>query len=683
MQPVKREVNSQNSMFSQSISRRAVCPGAKLGLILLIAFTSPLLAEVQERTLNDGQLILQDIPEIPEWLANRVQQYQNVRSASFQGWTEDGEGIYIKTRIGNTFQIHRVLKPGGTRSQLTYFKEPVGEVKAQPHGAGVAFTMDKGGSEFAQIFLLNSRTGESQLLTDGESRNRVLLWDKQGSQLAFQTTRRNGKDNDVWIMPVDDPASARAVYESGDGSWWGPGDFSEDGRYMLLQQFISVEDSRIHVVDLESDYMRIVAGDEQNPSANRVVGFSKTEVGFYFITNDRGRAAELAWRPLARDRGTRYVTEDIPWDVTEFALSEDGKRGAFVTNEWGVSRLYLLDTETHKFNAVDDLPVGVIFGLSFNPDNRRLALTMNTPQTPSDVFVMELGRRATRDGPLTRWTFSEVGGLDTDDFIQPQLVQYPTFDMQDDQPRQVPAFVYRPRARGPHPVIIHVHGGPEIQYRPFFNSNFQMWLAELGAAVIAPNIRGSLGYGFEYLSLDNGYRREDAVRDIGALLDWIEAQPELDENRVVITGSSYGGYMVLASAVHYSDRLSGGIDTVGISNFVTFLENTQGYRRDLRRAEYGDERDPEMRAFLESISPINQVDRINIPLLVVQGENDPRVPVNQSTQIVKALRERNVPVWYMNALNEGHGYDRKENLDIYQQVVLMFLDRFLAPPQDQ
>ena len=627
---------------------------------------------------TNGQLILQDIPEIPQWLADRVSQYQNVRSATFQGWTEDSQGIYIKTRIGNTSQIHRVRSPGGTRNQLTFFREPVGEVKAQPGGPGVAFTMDKGGSEFAQIFILDPRSGESRLLTDGESRNRVLLWDKQGTRLAFQTTRRNGKDNDVWMMDIDDPDSARPIYESDDGSWWGPGDISDDGRYMLLQQFISVEDSRIHVVDLESDYMRVVAGDKNNPSANRVVGFSKTEVGLYFITNDRGRAAELAWRPLARDRQTNYVTADIPWDVTEFALSEDGKRGAFVTNEWGVSRLYLLDTESSKYKAVDDLPVGVIFGLKFSPDNKRLALTMNTPQTPSDVFVMELGRRATRAGELTRWTFSEVGGLETDDFIQPQLVQYPTFDMENDEPRQVPTFVYRPRARGPHPVVIHVHGGPEIQYRPFFNSTFQMWLVELGAAVIAPNIRGSLGYGYEYLTLDNGYQREDAVRDIGALLDWIAEQPELDENRVVITGASYGGYVVLASAVKYSDRLSGGINTVGISNFVTFLENTQSYRRELRRAEYGDERDPEMRAFLEKISPINNVDAIDIPLLVVQGQNDPRVPVGQSTVLVEALRERDVPVWYMNALNEGHGYERKENIDIYQKAVMMFLDRFLA-----
>jgi len=641
------------------------------------AMAAPLHAEVAERTLNNGQLVLQDVPEIPDALANRLEQYQNVRSAFFADWTEDGDGIYVKTRFADTYQLHRVRMPGGARTQLTWFEEPIGEVQRQERGRKVAFTMDQGGSEDSQIFLLHA-DGESRMLTDGDSRNRILMWNDQGTRLAFQTTRRNGRDNDVWIMDPDNPEAAEPVYESGDGAWWGPGDFTKDGRYMLLQQYISVEDSRIYLKDLESGDIRMVTGSEEAPSANRVASFGGDEVGFYFITNARGQAAELAWKPLARERQTEFITTAIPWDVTEFALSEDGRRGAFVTNEEGISRLYLLDTRTHKYTRVPDLPVGLIFGLSFNPDNRRLAMTMNTPQTPSDVFVMHLGRRPTRGGPLTRWTFSEVGGLDTERFVVPELFRYPTFDSVGEQPRRVPAFIYRPPGEGPHPVVIHIHGGPEGQYRPGFSSTFQMWIAELGAAVIAPNVRGSLGYGYEYLSLDNGYKREDAVKDIGALLDWIAEQPYLDQDRVAVYGGSYGGYMVLASSVHYSDRLSAAVDVVGISNFVTFLENTQDYRRDLRRAEYGDERDPEMRAFLQGISPLTMVDRISIPLLVVQGENDPRVPASEAVQIVEALRERAVPVWYMNALNEGHGYARKENRDVYQQAAVMFLERYLV-----
>jgi len=276
-----------------------------------------------------------------------------------------------------------------------------------------------------------------------------------------------------------------------------------------------------------------------------------------------------------------------------------------------------------------------------------------------------------------RWTSSEVGGLDTTSFRTPELITYPTFDETEGAPRQIPAWVYRPVGDGPFPVVVSIHGGPESQARPGFSSTYQMWMEKLGVAVVVPNVRGSNGYGKEYRSLDNGFKREDSVRDIGALLDWIEVQPDLDSARVAVFGGSYGGYMVLASAVHFSDRLKAVVDIVGISSFVTFLENTQDYRRDLRRAEYGDERDPQMRAHLEKISPVNNVEKISTPIFVVQGENDPRVPVTESVQMVAALRELGNTVWYMNALNEGHGYRKKENRDIYQQATVMFLREYL------
>lgn len=373
------------------------------------------------------------------------------------------------------------------------------------------------------------------------------------------------------------------------------------------------------------------------------------------------------------------LTAGIGWDVTDFVLSTDGKRGAFVTNEDGASRLYLLNTRNHRYSRVGKIPLGLISDLGFSPDGRKLAITLSTPQSPSDVYVLQLGRRPEQAGALVRWTFSEVGGLDPQQFTEPELLHYPTFDLRGDKRRRVPAFIYRPRGPGPHPVIIHVHGGPESQYRPGFSSRAQMWVSELGAAVIAPNIRGSTGYDLEYLVLDNDYRREDAIRDIGALLDWIAAQPDLDESRVAIYGASYGGYVVLASAVLYSDRLRAGVDVVGISNFVSFLENTEDYRRAFRRYEYGDERDPEMRAYLERISPLNNADRINIPLLVVQGRNDPRVPASESEQIVRALRDHGQPVWYIEALNEGHGYARRENRRVYEQATVLFLQQYLLP----
>lgn len=634
--------------------------------------------EPKQWTANGGQLILEGVPEIPESLVGRLNRYQNVRSAVFLDWTEDGRGIYVRTRFGKLGQVHRVMQPGAYRQQLTWFDEPMGQVLRRNGRETLSITMDEGGHEQDQVYLFDPATGERRRLTDGESRNRLVQWSRDGRRMAYQSTRRNGRNNDLWWMDPERPGSAELLLEAPDGSWFGPADFSDNGRFLLVQRFIGVEDSRIYVLDLDERTLYRVAGNPDQPTANKAIAFDRKGAGFYYITNQRHRAAELAWMPLDGSAEPVYLTANSPWDVSHFALSDDGKRGAFVTNEDGISRLYLLNTRTRKYRRVSDIPVGLVSGLRFSPDSRKLAFNVSTAQTPSDVYVLELGRRAETHGDLRRWTFSEVGGLDTESFVEPELVRFPTFDRIGERQRTVPAFVYTPRGDGPHPVVIHVHGGPEAQYRPSFSKNVQMWVSELGAAVIAPNIRGSSGYDSEYLALDNGLKREDAIRDIGALLDWIATRDDLDETRVAITGTSYGGYVVLASAVHFSDRLRAGVDVVGISNFVTFLENTEEYRRDFRRLEYGDERDPEMRAFLQGISPLNRVDEIDIPLLVVQGRNDPRVPASESVQIVEALRRRGRPVWYIEALNEGHGYDRKENRDIAEQATILFLQKHLA-----
>lgn len=338
-----------------------------------------------------------------------------------------------------------------------------------------------------------------------------------------------------------------------------------------------------------------------------------------------------------------------------------------------------MDVKNQAYEKVNGLPLGVFGGYEFNQGGDKLAITINTAQTPSDVYVIDLKNDPLKSGDLTRWTYSEVGGLNTNHFAVPEMISYPTFDQVNGQARQIPAFIYKPKTPGPHPVVISIHGGPEGQARPTFSSTYQMWVDELGVAVVVPNVRGSDGYGKSYLQMDNGFKREDSVKDIGALLTWIDKQDDLDSGRVAVYGGSYGGYMVLASSVYYSDRLKAAVNIVGISNFVTFLENTQDYRRDLRRAEYGDERSPEMRKFLNNISPLNNVSKINVPMFVVQGENDPRVPVTEADQIVKALEEKQQTVWYMNALNEGHGYRKKENRDIYQQAVILFFQKYLIP----
>ncbi len=644
-------------------------------LALLLAAAGA--AAVERRVVNDGNLVLEDIPGIPAEIVEDLRRFQNVRSARLLDWTADGRSLYVRTRFAEVSQIHRVDMPGGARHQLTFFEEPVGDVERQPAGRLLTFTRDAGGDEFSQIFTFDPLTGRSVMLTDGESRNGEFEWSRDGRRLAFQSTRRNGASNDIWMLDAAAPGAARIVLESPDGSWWAPAEFSASGSRLLVENYLSIADSRIHLLDLDAGELELLAGGDGEPSSNYPIGFDAGDRGAWLITNRGGEFDQLAWLPLAGGAEPQIVTADIPWDVDAATLCNDRRRLAFVVNEDGHSALYLLDTRTRRYRRVDSVPTGQVYEMKFSPDDRRLALTLNTPQNPSDAYVLELGREPTKSGVLTRWTASEVGGLDTSRFVMPDLVHYRTFDEVDGRPRRIPAWVYRPPGDGPHPVVVYIHGGPESQSRPRFSSTFQMWLAKLGAAVVVPNVRGSAGYGKSYLALDNGFRREDSVRDIGALLDWIATQDDLDASRVAVYGGSYGGYMALASAVHYSDRLAAAVDVVGISNFVTFLENTEDYRRDLRRAEYGDERDPAMRAHLRKISPLNNVEAIDVPLLIVQGQNDPRVPVTEAGQMVAALREQGLPVWYMNALNEGHGYARKENRDVYQQAAVLFLRRYL------
>jgi dipeptidyl aminopeptidase/acylaminoacyl peptidase len=556
---------------------------------------------VTESTANNGNLVMQDVPAIPKEIVDSLNRYQNVRSAPFRDFSQDGKSIYISTRFGDVSQLHRVDKPGGARHQITFFDEPIGSISRQPDGDMIAFTMDAGGSEYSQIFVLDPKTGDSKMLTDGESRNGAISWSDKGGKIAYQSTKRNGRSNDLWMLDTQAPEKSRIVLESTDGSWWGPVDWDNKNLNLLVQQYTSASDSKVYALDLDSGNKTLLDGSEDNPSVNYALSYGKNDKGYFLTTNQDSEYQRLAYRDFNSAELT-IITKDINWNVSNFTLSKSGKRAAFTVNQDGISQLYLLDTKNFKYQAVQDVPIGLISGLTFSPDDKHLAMSLNTSQTPSDSFVLRLKRSPTKYEELSRWTYSEVGGLNTELFVVPELVRFESFDK-----RQIPAFVYKPNKSGPHPVIISIHGGPEGQARPYFSSNTQLWVNTLGAAVITPNVRGSAGYGKEYIGLDNGFNREDSVKDIGALLDWIASQPDLDASRVAVIGGSYGGYMVLASAVHYSDRLKAAVDIVGISNFVTFLENTKDYRRDLRRVEYGDERIPEMNAHLQAISPSNNV----------------------------------------------------------------------------
>lgn len=650
-------------------------PRLLLALAATLSLSIPAVAaEPNIRTANNGNLVMEDVPEIPQSLVDSLNRYQNVRSAPIRDFSADGESVFVSTRFGNVSQLHRVDQAGGARRQITFFQEPIGGVSRRPETDNIGFSMDEGGSEFAQLYLLDTATGEHQLLTDGKSKNDRMVWNRDGSLFAFRSTKRNGTSNDLWYMSPEDKNNAKLLLEADSGSYWSPIDWSKDSKHIIVHEYVSAANSYVYQVNVETKEKTLIAGDTNTDSVNFGLGYDRHERGFFFITNQFGEFNQLAYKKFSNGE-VKVITKNINWNLGGFAMDKVGKRAAFTVNEEGYNSLYLMDLKYLTFKKVEDLPIGLIGGLTFSDDAMKLGFTLNTADSPSDTYVLRLDRKPMRYKALERWTNSEVGGLDTSQFASPELIRFDSFDK-----RSIPAFMYKPTMKTANkklPVIISIHGGPESQYRPAFRSTVQLWVKELGAAVIAPNVRGSSGYGKEYLSLDNGFLREDSVKDIGALLDWIKTQPDLDSERVAVIGGSYGGYMVLASAVHYSDRLKAAVDIVGISNFVTFLENTKSYRRDLRRKEYGDERDAKMRAHLEAISPNNHVEKINVPMFVVQGHNDPRVPYTEAEQIVKALRDNGKPVWYMDALNEGHGYRKKENRDIYTQAVVMFFKEYL------
>lgn len=615
-----------------------------------------------------GNLVVSGVPEIPEALTERLRQYQNTRSASVRGWV--GDELLIATRFAQTVQLHRVATPSGARSQVTFFKEPVSQAFLPPaaNERGFVYARDVGGSEFYQLFFYDWASASSTMLTDGKSRYSSVVWDRQGERFAYTTTERNGRSWDIHLRTL---AGEQQIALETDSGAWGAEDWSPDGKRLLVSRYDSINESYTYQLDLDTGKLQPVL-DEALKVAIGGALYSPDGKGVYFTSDLGAEFMRLHYKDFATG-DIDVLTGDVPWNVEQFVISPDGQQMALTINEDGASRLAVWQIPGATPLALPELPVGTIANLAFSGDGAQLAFSLNQPNAPTDAFSIDLARRQ-----LTRWTDSEVGGLDTTAFAVPELIGYPTFDQQSGTPRQIPAYVYRPSTPGPHPVLISIHGGPEGQYRPRFSSTIQYMVNELGVVVIAPNVRGSAGYGKSYLQLDNGILREDSVKDIGALLDWIADQPDLDARRTAVMGGSYGGYMVLASLVHYSDRLAAGIESVGISNFVTFLTNTQDYRRDLRRAEYGDEREPEMRMVLESISPLNHVEKIQRPLLISQGANDPRVPASESAQIRDALNEAGTPVWYILARDEGHGFRKKVNRDYYIAAMMMFLARYVT-----
>jgi len=627
---------------------------------LLIGTAVPAAAEFAK----PAALTADGVPAVPDALAAATRPYMESRSAGFAGWNAADRSMLVSTRFGNVNQLHKVAAPLGMRRQISFEVEPLGG-SLSPSGDVLLVTKDNGGDEFFQLHTL--RNGRLAMLTaGGKSRNSLGAWSRDGRLIGFSSNERNGTDSDLYIMDPRNPASKKLVAEV-KGGGWGIADFAPGNARAVVFEYVSVTKSNLHLLDVATRRMTPI-GDHSKAIAYGGAQFAPN--GTLWVTSDEGSDVQRLGRiDVASGRFTP-LDAAAKWDVENFAISKDGRTVAIATNEAGISKLALLDVASGRTRRVASIPSGTIGGLEFAPWGT-LGLSLNSAKSPTDAFSLD-----PRTLKLTRWTESETGGLDPAVNIEPELVEVQSFDGE-----RVSGFLYRPDPRkfpGKRPLIVNIHGGPEAQTRPGFMGRSNYLLNEQGIAIFFPNVRGSTGYGKRFVSLDNGpSRREDSVKDIGAYLTRLTADPLLDSSRMAVTGGSYGGYMCYAAAIAYPDAFKGALCVVAISNFVTFLENTQSYRRDLRRVEYGDERDPAQRAKLLDISPLRRISEIKAPLFIVQGANDPRVPKSEADQIVKAIRAQGRTAWYLVGENEGHGFAKKENLDYLFWNTLMFWDQTL------
>jgi dipeptidyl aminopeptidase/acylaminoacyl peptidase len=639
----------------------------RLFLRVFIALLLPASALAQEAVFPAPDKVKVDgVPPIPMSIADGVAPYGQFRQARFVAWHPTRQRILISTTFGNVSQLHEVRGPGAARTQLTFFRDGVtGGASYEPGGRFFVFRKDtSGGGEAMQLFRYDLDSGRATLLTDGKSRHGVPVWSHRRGLVAYSSTRRNGKDRDLWVLDPLDGHSERMVAEV-EGSWDAL-DWSRDDKELLAQQLIpGSTETKLWRIDIESGHKTLVSPQTGAPSRWSSAQFSP-DGRFVYALSDRDSEVTRVWKGAVASGEWTPVTEDGV-GVEAFAVSPVGAQLAVVADRGATSELRFVDGVTKARRRVSAIPAGVISNLGWHPSGAALAIEFAGARTFRDVYAVDV-----KSGKLVRWTASEMGGAG-DSLPEAEIVQWKSFDG-----RMIPGILYRPAARftGPRPVMINVHGGPETRERPRGLGRSNYFRNELGMAIIYPNVRGSIGYGKTYEHLDDGRLREDAVKDIGALLDWIATRPEFDKGRVMVTGSSYGGYITLAAAIAYGDRLRCALEGFGLSDFVTFLDGTDPSRRRDRLAEYGDPADPEMRKFLKSISPLTRAAQLKIPLFIVQGAKDTRVPLDQAEAMVKAVRANGTPVWYV-VYDAGHEELPTNAIDFNQYAWVLFVQKYL------
>ena len=615
-----------------------------------------------------GNLVLDGIPEqstLSADKADKLDAYLSAREARPQGFTGKGQ-VLIATRFGEVDELHIVDQALGARRQTTFVREPVlrGAFSPDPNRNAFFYSADSATDGNSQLYYQRVGDPTARRLTDGKSIAGGALWSSSGREIAFSAISRDTGSCDIDVIDPDSGALPRLVAgnECADLLDW-----SADDRKLLLRRHVSGYEESLYVLDLGTGQKR-----EVDPSAAKGAiadaKFSRDGTGVYVISNRDGDRARLRYVNLfTSEKSDISGRGDV--DVERFALSKDGHYLAYATDEGGADKLNLLDLRARQDLVPPKLPAaGVLDSLSFDPDGKRLLFSLAAANQPRDAYMLDVaGNR------LEPWTASEAGPLDRTKFVVPRLTQFPTFDRLDGKSREIPLYIYEPASPGVHPVLIVLHDGPNARFRPTFDPWIQYVVNELGFAVLAPNVRGSAGYGKSFGALARGDQREDAIKDVGALLVWLALDSRFDKTHVIVSGTGYGGYMALAALVNYGERLRGAVAMAPITDFIGFVGGTAPESRGAAREEFGDEREADGRLFLRRISPLINAERITRPVLIAHGKNDRDVPIAQSDQLVNRLRARNQTAWYLKAADEGGGFARWQNREAYYRAFAEFL----------
>ncbi len=629
----------------------------------------------QDSLLNNNYIKIPDgisvdgVPPISIKLIEDIKPYTISRFSYLQDIHPLNKGILILTQLGSNIQAYTVKIPGGMRRQITYYDDAVNQSLFEPlKGEYLICQKDNNGDGFMQLYRHDLSSGKTVLLTDGGKSYNNMFWNQKGDKLYYTSLKRNESTTNVYTVSPKNLSSNR-LFLSLEGVNWAIQNLSRDESKMLLSMPYEGSNTQnsLWIYDINSKDKKLLLPAKGDEGSYYNIGSTNESLGFYLLTNQKNEFFQLAFYEFKKHH--LNILTHFNWDVRSASLSPDGSKIALTVNEAGNCKSYIFYTASKTIKPIQGLPVGFLTGMTWTKDSQKGFYQLSTSYANSDIYEWD-----SKTGKIVPWVENEIGGVDASAIPAPQLVKWKSFDG-----LEISGFLYPANKKfsGKRPVIIDIHGGPVSQSLPFYNSTTNYYTNELGISVIFPNIRGSFGFGKSFTEMDNGLKKENAVKDIGALLDWIISRSDLDAGRVMVTGGSYGGYMTYRTAIEYNKKIRCAVEAFGMSDMLSYKNSVDTAYREYFSHEFGDEKVSSIHDYLERISPLKNANKITMPIFIIQGRNDPKIPYTESQQMVEAIKRNSGSVWYLLANDEGHGFSKQANRDYLFYATVEFIKRYL------